>query len=167
MDETKIRIIAADDGDAPEIHALQLAAYHSENALYDTPIPPVTEPLERHLEEFGGWHVLKAVRDGRIVGSVRGRIRDGNCEVARLMVHPSCRGLGLGRRLLEEIERMFPGVPLTLFTGDRSRFNIGFYLRHGYRIIRRDDVAGLVFFRKDTTQGGAYVGTDGTDMQRD
>jgi len=64
-------------------------------------------------------------------------------------VHPDHRGRGLGSRLLDAIEQAFPGMPYELFTGDRSRFNIDMYLRHGYRIIRTDDPAGLVYFRKN------------------
>ena len=147
------RITLAEPGDAREIYALQMAAYATETLLYDDPIPPVVQTWESALEDFAGWHVLKLEVEGRIAGSVRGRMERGACQIGKLMVHPDFRGRGLGSALLDAIESAFPDVPYELFTGDRSRFNIDMYLRHGYRIVRTDPAAGLVYFRKDGQTG--------------
>ncbi|MBP7402919.1 MAG: GNAT family N-acetyltransferase [Clostridia bacterium] len=155
MSETDSRriILTADPADARDIYELQLAAYATEALLYDSPIPPVVQSWESAEADFPRWHVLKLVEDGRIAGSIRGRMEDGACQIAKLMVHPDARGRGHGAALLGAVEEAFPGVPYELFTGDRSRFNIDMYLRHGYRILRTDPDAGLVFFRKDGQAG--------------
>jgi GNAT superfamily N-acetyltransferase len=135
--------------DAREIYELQLAAYATESLLYDTPIPPVTQTYEASVADFPLWRVLKLVVDGRIAGSVRGRMEGGACRIGRLMVLPVYRGRGFGTALLDAIEQEFSGVPYELFTGDRSQSNIAMYLRHGYAIVRTDADAGLVYFRKN------------------
>ena len=143
------RIERAGESDFPELFCLQREAYATENALYDTDIPPMTQSEASFIQECRDAVVLKAVVDGCIAGSVRGVLQDGVCRIGRLMVRPSYRGRGLGARLLETIERAFPEASYALFTGDRSRFNIDMYLRHGYRITRTDPETGLVYFRKD------------------
>ncbi|HEY5467040.1 MAG TPA: GNAT family N-acetyltransferase [Clostridia bacterium] len=135
--------------DAREIYELQLAAYATEALLYDTPIPPMTQTFEASAADLPRWHMLKLVADGRIVGSIRGLLENGICQIGRLMVLPGYRGCGFGTALLDAIEQAFPGVPYELFTGDRSQSNITMYLRHGYTILRADADAGLVFFRKN------------------
>jgi GNAT superfamily N-acetyltransferase len=149
MPDRDDQLTLASPQDAREIYELQLAAYATEALLYDTPIPPVTQTCEASAADFPHWHVLKLVADGRIVGSVRGRMENGVCQIGRLMVLPAYRGRGYGTALLDAIEQAFPGGPYELFTGDRSRSNIAMYLRHGYAIIRTDAEAGLVFFRKN------------------
>ncbi len=149
MPDPDYTITVADAADAREIYGLQLTAYATESLLYDEPIPPVTQTWEAAEADFPSWHVLKLIADGRIVGSIRGRIEDGACQIGRLMVLPAFRGRGYGTALLDAIEHAFPGVPYELFTGDRSHSNIAMYLRHGYAIIRADTVQGLVFFRKN------------------
>lgn len=149
MPDRDFQLIPAGPQDACEIYELQLAAYATESLLYDTPIPPMTQSFEASAADIQRWHVLKLVADGRIAGSVRGRMEDGACQIGRLMVLPGYRGRGFGTALLDAIEQAFPDVPYELFTGDRSRSNIAMYLRHGYAILRTDAEAGLVFFRKN------------------
>ena len=46
-----------------------------------------------------------AVEDGRVVGTCRVLMRDGEARLGRMAVEPHARGRGLGARLLEEAER--------------------------------------------------------------
>jgi ribosomal protein S18 acetylase RimI-like enzyme len=131
-----VSIERAEPVDAEAILALQRLAYRSEAALYgDYSIPPLTESLEELRAVFDeGAVVLRAMRGGRLVGSVRARLRGGTCEIARLIVHPELQGRGIGRRLMAEIEACFPEASrFALFTGDRSQRNLRIYERLGYQ----------------------------------
>ena len=78
--------------DAEEILALQRLAYQSEASIYDDfTIPPLTETLEGLKARFGDRRFLKAVENGRIVGSVRAFQDKARCHVERLIVHPEYR----------------------------------------------------------------------------
>ena len=132
--------------DAAEILALQKLAYQAEAKLYgDDAIPPLTQTLAGLEAEFADARVLKAMADGRIVGSVRGRVENGVCQVGRLMVHPDLQGRGIGSRLLRRLEALFPaGSRFELFTGHKSAGNLRLYERLGYRETRRTAMhAGL------------------------
>jgi ribosomal protein S18 acetylase RimI-like enzyme len=139
MDMETLTIEDAGIADAAEILALQKLAYQSEAELYgDDAIPPLTQTLAGLETEFADARVLKATADGRIVGSVRGRVVDGVCHVGRLMVHPDLQGRGIGSRLLRRLEALFPaGSRFELFTGHRSAGNLRLYERLGYRETRR------------------------------
>lgn len=148
-----IIISKADIGDACEILALQKTAYRSEAELNgDFSIPPLTQTLQEIEAEFATKVFLKAVRDGRIVGSVRGHIDSGTCFIGRLIVHPDCQGQGIGTMLMKGIEKAFPEViRFELFTGMRSSANIRLYKRLGYEKFREGDMGPkvrLVFMEK-------------------
>ena len=139
-------IQAAQREDAAAILALQHLAFQSEARLYnDWSIPPLTETLAASLADWDTHAVLKAVADERIVGSVRARVQDGECAIARLIVHPLNQGQGLGSALLRAIEMQAPGAHrFSLFTGARSEGNIRLYQRHGYVVVRTEVVSPAV-----------------------
>jgi ribosomal protein S18 acetylase RimI-like enzyme len=151
---TGVAVFEAVIGDAGEILTLQRAAYASEALLYDDPgIPPLTQTLEELEAEMAASLVLKAVADGRVVGSIRARIEGGTGHIGRLIVAPELQGQGLGTRLMNEIERrLIGGVNrFELFTGDRSEGNLRLYRRLGYRETRRElvnDKVRLVYLEK-------------------
>ncbi len=63
-------ITKAQEADVSEIFRLQRAAYQSEAEIYnDYSIQPLTQTFAEALEEFQNSVVLKAVLDGKIVGS--------------------------------------------------------------------------------------------------
>ncbi|MDP3478372.1 MAG: GNAT family N-acetyltransferase [Desulfoprunum sp.] len=155
-----ITICRAELKDAEDILALQKLAYQSEARLYnDWSLPPLRQSLESLLEEFGESVVLKAVSNGRIVGSVRAKATLEVCAIGRLVVHPDFQGQGIGSQLLKSIEVEFPEVSrYELFTGSKSEANIRLYQRHGYEISRTQRLSPavlLVFLRKPLDFGGS------------
>jgi ribosomal protein S18 acetylase RimI-like enzyme len=132
-----MEIVRADRRDAEAVLQLQRLAYASEARLYnDWTIPPLRQTLAELLRDFETMTILKAVRNGRIVGSVRGRVVDGICEVGRLIVAPDCQRQGIGSALLQAIETACncasEVAAFELFTGSLSEGNLRLYRRHGY-----------------------------------
>jgi GNAT superfamily N-acetyltransferase len=148
-----VDIVDASPEDAEAILALQKVAYEREARRYDDwTIPPLIETLDSVRAQIAGHVVLKAVLDGRLVGSVRGVVTDGVCEVCRLSVDPPLQRRGVGSALIVAIEQRFPDVEaFELFTGNRSVENLRLYDRHGYRHVRAkvlSPAVSLVFLRK-------------------
>ncbi|HEY5820737.1 MAG TPA: tRNA (guanosine(37)-N1)-methyltransferase TrmD [Propionibacteriaceae bacterium] len=138
----------ADAADAGELLTLQRAAYVPEARLnQSTEIPPLLETLTEVDDAVAGELVLVARLDGRLVGSVRGRVEsDGAWYVGRLVVAPDRQGRGLGRRLLSEIVSWAPtsAEVCRLWTGAASAANISFYRRQGFVPVRQAvDPAGV------------------------
>jgi len=95
--------------DAEAILSLQRRAYESEARLYnDWGIPPLTQSLNSVKDEILAGGVLKYSQGGTIIGSVRASLRDGKCEIGRLIVAPEFQGQGIGSSLLTVIEANFP-----------------------------------------------------------
>jgi ribosomal protein S18 acetylase RimI-like enzyme len=95
---------------------------------------------------------IKALLDGKIIGSVRG-VRNGDtCEIGRLIVHPGVQGRGIGTRLMQEIEGSFTGAArFELFTGHKSERNIRLYQKLRYTVFRTERISDnlqLVFMEK-------------------
>ncbi len=132
--------------DAAEILALQKLAYRSEAALYDDDtLPPLVQTLESMAQDIREQVTLKAVLEGRIIGSVRARQREETCYIGRLIVHPDLQNRGIGARLMHAIEGRFADARrFELFTGDRSAKNLYLYQKLGYRIIREAPLSAKV-----------------------
>ena len=143
-----VRIVAAAEGDLPEILALQYLAYQSEAKLLgNRDIPPLKQTLEDLRQEYRQGDVLKAVdAAGVIVGSVRCRLEGGTVHVGKLMVHPERRGRGLGARLLLAVETLHPGKRLELFTSDKSAHNIRLYEKLGYAAFAEKQITPTLRF---------------------
>jgi tRNA (guanine37-N1)-methyltransferase len=133
--------------DAGELWTLQRAAYLAEGVRHDTfAIPPLTETLDELRATLLEGTVLVAERAGRLVGSVRGEVRDeGVWYVGRLMVAPDLQGQGLGTALMDRIEALAPPGTrvLRLVTGLQSEANLRFYRRRGYREVGRRSHPGV------------------------
>jgi ribosomal protein S18 acetylase RimI-like enzyme len=134
----KIAIIQARQEDAPHILELQKLAYQSEAELYHDPaIQPLTQTLPEVLQEFESNLILIAIHEGKLAGSVRGRLENGTCYIGKLMVHPQYQNQGLGSRLMQEIETLFPQASrFELFTGHLSQKNLYLYQKLGYQAFR-------------------------------
>ncbi|MDZ7929849.1 MAG: GNAT family N-acetyltransferase [Rhodococcus sp. (in: high G+C Gram-positive bacteria)] len=146
----------ATEVDGAELLVLQRCCWVQEAFANDTlDIPPLRETLDEVKLWIDEWNVL-IVRDGhRLVGAVRGRLVGHTWEIGRVMVAPDLAGRGLGRRLLDEVERLAPAEASTfeLFTGARSSRNIDLYQRAGYRIVDVDEtppghIRGAIVLRK-------------------
>jgi tRNA (guanine37-N1)-methyltransferase len=135
----------ATPADVPELLVLQRACWAEEGrASGDWRIPPLDERLDELAAELGEWTTY-AVRTasangspGRLVASVRGRVRPGDpavWETSRLMVAPDLQGRGLGRELLALSEGRAPAsvTSFWLTTGVVAAANQRFYRRAGYR----------------------------------
>ncbi|MGE5372274.1 MAG: GNAT family N-acetyltransferase [Solirubrobacterales bacterium] len=147
-----ITLLLAQAGDLETILALQQLAYQSEAEIYqDSAIHPLRETLDELRVFHAENKVLKAVADGRIVGSVRGREADGTCYVGRLIVDPEYQNQGIGKALLKQIETEFPGCRYELFTGHKSDKNLALYQKMGYSPFRTEPVherLSLVYLEK-------------------
>lgn len=147
------KIERANFHDAAEILTLQKIAYRSEAEIYnDDTIAPLTQTLAEMQADLERQVVIKAVTDGRIVGSVRARQSGDTCYIGRLIVHPDWQNQGIGSRLMAEIERIFAqAARFELFTGCRSDKNLYLYQKLGYRPFKEQPVnekLTLVFLEK-------------------
>ena len=150
-----ITIERAGVADAGEILTVQRAAYLTEAQLYGDPfIQPLVESLDQLRTLLDGdTIILKATRDGRLVGSVRATVQEQTCLIGRLVVVPDLQGEGIGTRLMEAVEAEVAGsvTSLVLFTGHLSAGNLKLYKRLGYAEYRRERVSDqlvLVHLRK-------------------
>jgi putative acetyltransferase len=130
-------VVALDDPDQPEILALlaesdawYAAAYPAEsNHLIDVAVlkqPNVAFFTARRADRVLGYGsiVRRSGRDGEIYG-----------EIKRMYVAPAARGLGLGRLLMQTLERHAAALELTcvrLETGVKQPEAIGLYRAFGY-----------------------------------
>lgn len=137
-------IAPVDLADSGEVLTVQRAAYVTEAQLYgDCYLPALTQSLQELQAELAAGLALKAVRDGRIIGTVRARREGPVWHIGRLAVAPDAQGQGIGTLLLTELEQRAPaGIErFTLFTGHRSVANIRLYERLGYRQTRQELLA--------------------------
>ena len=108
--------------DSAAILDLQKLAYQTEAAIYnDFSLPPLTETIEDWRSNFSNRVILKAVDQGRIIGSVRAYQDGKTCHIGRLIVHPDHQRQGIGTQLMNQIEASFGAVErFELFTGHRN-----------------------------------------------
>ncbi|MCL2790614.1 MAG: GNAT family N-acetyltransferase [Desulfobulbus sp.] len=137
-------IALAEAFDMEEILKLQHLAYLSEALIHgDYTIQPLVQTEDEIMNEYRTNVFLKAVLDGKIIGSVRAREENGTVYIGKLMVHPDRQGNGLGKRLLMAIEQEFPNRRYELFTSCKSDRNLHLY-----------EIAGYVRFREETDRSG-------------
>lgn len=129
--------------DAEEILALQKMAYQSEAELYnDYSLTPLKQTLEEMKADFKYKFFLKAVIDDKIVGSVRAFGDGTTCYIGRLIVDPTYRNLGIGKKLMSAIEGYFNGVGrFECFTGQKSKRTIFFFKELGYKEYKTEKIS--------------------------
>ncbi|MGF7119584.1 GNAT family N-acetyltransferase [Methanobacterium oryzae] len=133
---------------------LQKIAYKSEAEIYnDFNIPPLLQTLDEINEEFKNSVFLKAVKNEKIIGSVRGTlINPETCYIGRLIVHPNFQNQGIGTKLMEEIEKIFNECEkFELITGQKSLKNIYIYEKIGYKqfkIEKLTESLNLIYLKK-------------------
>ncbi|MCD7973199.1 MAG: GNAT family N-acetyltransferase [Candidatus Azobacteroides sp.] len=120
--------------DLEKILELQKTAFLSEAELYnDYSLEPLTQTLDSIRNEFKHSIFLKALYQNEIVGSVRGKYEAGKYLVGRLVVSPSFRRQGIGRKLMRALEEECrEAKDFFLFTGSKSVRNIALYESLGY-----------------------------------
>ena len=125
----------ANQKDIPEILALQKIAYRSEAELYgDDSVPALGQTLEEITADFGKMVFLKAIVNGKIVGSIRGHREEDGAHISRVVVHPYYQGRGLATRLIRQIEQEMGDVrTFWAFTGHQSVRNLHLYEKLGYK----------------------------------
>ncbi len=132
----KALYLRAEKSDAPEILGLQKTAYQSEAEIYgDDSLPALQQTLEELQKDFDrpGQVFLKTVVNGKVIGSVRGFVADDTAFVSRVLVHPYFQRRGIGRRLIEEIEKAFPSAKrFEVKTGHRSERNLYQFRKLGF-----------------------------------
>ena len=145
------QVVPAAKSDAGEILTLQRACWVQEAIANGTlSIPALRESLDDVLASLAAWDTFVLREAGRLIGSVRRRLVDGECEVGRLMVAPDWQGLRLGRLLLEYALHTAPaGVPFVLSTGSLSVDNQRLYRAAGFEISGpQGDDPGVVRMRR-------------------
>ncbi len=140
-------ISKASRDDLAEILQLQYKAFYTvAESMGDFSIPPLTQTIEELVEEYMHGVVLKLVCDGKIVGSVRVRVKGDTVYVGKLIVSPDYRHRGFATRLLAEVEKLFPEMRYELFTSVASPENIRLYEKNGYVIFDRKTVSPNLTF---------------------
>jgi ribosomal protein S18 acetylase RimI-like enzyme len=149
-----ITIKRASVSDAEEILALQKLAFQNETNVYPlSTIPPLTQTLEEIKAKFKVKTFFKAISDGKIVGSIRA-YREGNiCYPEKLIVHPSFWNLGIGTKLMQEMEKYYIGrvAKFRISTDPKNERNMRLYQKFGYRIFKTrkiSDSESFVYLEK-------------------
>ena len=108
---------------------------------------------DSNVADSGRIIFLKAVVNGKIIGSIRGYAIDGTAYLSRLNVHPYFRRRGIGRRLLDEIEQVFPQVNrFETKTGHQSKRNLFQLSKRGYETFKTEPFTPTitwVYLQKD------------------
>ncbi|MBK8805729.1 MAG: GNAT family N-acetyltransferase [Bacteroidales bacterium] len=136
------QILKAEQEDLEEILYIQKCCYLSEAAIYnDYTIPPLKQNLSDIEADFRNQSILKLVLNNKIVGSVRGYVKEDTCYVGKLIVNKEYQNMGFGAKLIREIENMFAGVSrFELFTGFKSDKNLYLYKKLGYREFKNEEL---------------------------
>jgi len=121
--------------DVPEILELQYKAFRPvAESLNWLDAPNLTEIEEHACGELLKYTTLKMLSDdGKIIGSVRGRVEDGSLYIGRLMVLPEFQKNGYGRILLRKIQSILPHSRAWLDTSGDVPETVSFYEREGFR----------------------------------
>ncbi|MCW2815945.1 MAG: transposon TnsE [Nocardioides sp.] len=131
-------IVPAVRADAGELLTLQRACWLQEAIANDdvAGIPALHESLDDVLAWLAEWTTYVVRVEGRLVGAVRGRLVGRAWDIGRIMVAPDLQGRGLGRLLLEHVQRVAPpeATSYVLFTGQHSTDNLRMYKKAGFRL---------------------------------
>ncbi len=144
----KITITEAHKGDLAEILALQKKAFTKvAEQLHRFDLPPLFQTEAEIAAEFATGTILKChCEDGRIIGSVRCVIDDNNfCRIGKLVVDPEFQRRGIGRALMEAIEKRFAHTAgYVLFTSADTPESCNLYRQLGYAVIAKKEAGGLL-----------------------
>jgi len=130
-----MKIEKAEEKDLQEILELQKLAFRSQAEIYnDFTIPPMIQTLDEIKRDFMNQTYLKTILNGKIIGSVRGYIKNETCYIGRLIVRPDLQNQGIGTKLMREIETIFKSAQrFEVFTGHRGKKNLHLYEKLRYK----------------------------------
>jgi len=156
-----MRIVKAEYSDLSEILQLQHLAFQSEAILLNNEkIPPLLQTLQELEEEYSRGVILKAVdTEDKIVGSVRGHVERNTLYIGKLIVHPTVQNRGIGRKLLDEIERLYPRLRYEIFTSSKSSRTLKMYEKRGYRQFKEKIISDImiVYMEKENSFSAAIA----------
>lgn len=141
---------AADAVDATAIAALVDAAY----GQYVERLAMLPGPTTLDYDEvIRSRHVTVAEHRGQVVGVLVLNVDQDKVMVENVAVHPTHRGVGLGRALLERAEaeaRRAGSAELRLYTHEKMSENLALYAKAGYVEFDRRPQGGfeLVYLSK-------------------
>lgn len=143
----------ATPGDLAELSVLTRACWLPEGYASGAPIPPLADDLDDLARSLAAWRTVVARRGGRLVASVRGRVRPGDdtvWETGRIMVAPDLQGAGIAAELLALAESWAPSSvrTWTLDTWEGNARALRLYRKAGYRVSGRGDYPQLVVLSK-------------------
>jgi len=135
IDAEKTELSLAELTDLDKILELQKEAYVQEAEIYDDfNIQPLAQNIDSLKLEWQRGIVIKAEKNGQIIGSVRAELVDDICKIGKLIVKPDFQNQGIGKRLMTKIEKLFDNCSTyELFTGDKSEKNLMLYRKLGYK----------------------------------
>jgi catechol 2,3-dioxygenase-like lactoylglutathione lyase family enzyme/GNAT superfamily N-acetyltransferase len=134
------KISKANYEDLASILYLQKCCYLSEAEIYNNySIPPLTQKIDDINLDFQNQTILKLEYNNKIIGSVRGFLRDETCYIGKLIVDKDYQNMGFGKQLLEAIEEKFKNASrFELFTGFQSSKNLFLYNKLGYKEFKEE-----------------------------
>ena len=147
---TEYSFRSAIEADASKVAALVNAAYRH----YVERIRSLPRPMsDDYTEVIGSRRVTVAESHGTIVGVIVLTVNDEGFLIDNVAVHPSHRGKGLGKALLEfaEAEARHAGFDsIYLYTHEKMTENLALYSRIGYVEYDRRSQGdfSLVYMRK-------------------
>ena len=113
--------------------------------------------IVRSMEQ--GQTFVLCVCDATPVGYAAYSLQQGNtAKLNKIYLLPSAKGLGLGRKFLEEIESRVQvmGVHTLLLNVNRYNPAVHFYEACGYRILREEDIPIGDFWMNDYVMGKTW-----------
>jgi len=128
-----IHIRPATEADFAALLEVQQAAFGEYANVYKVS-GWTTETMEGLLEDAREKHIFVAEADGAIVGSVRFWTVAGVCVIRLLSVSPAHQGRGIGKTLIQEIERVATDAhKLFACTMLHTARNIHLFMSLGYK----------------------------------
>ncbi len=158
----EVEIFKAKQADLQKILQLQKNCYLTEAEIYnDFQIQPLMQDFNSLFKEYENSIILKAENNGNIVGSVRGHVDKKTVFIGKLIVDKVYQNKGIGRLLLEAIEKEFKDCErFELFTGQRSTKNLFLYNKVGYQEFNRERInkkLTLIYLEKKSQQPTRHV----------
>lgn len=153
IDSEKTEINLAELTDLDKILELQKEAYVQEAEIYnDFNIQPLTQDIDSLKLEWQKGIVIKAVKNGQIIGSVRAELVNDICKIGKLIVNPDFQNQGIGKKLMTTIEMLFNNCSAyELFTGNKSEKNLTLYRKLGYKDCKTEQIDNdlkLIYLQK-------------------